>query len=108
MDLNLDSSLTGINGDMESLGSLLQCETVGGKWFQFDKPAGEKSNCFRVLQQGLGIHQQDFSSGLDEVMGITDLIVVHILELKINLMDSAVAEWLLTKIVLATDYSWWK
>lgn len=31
MDLNLDSSLTGINGDMESLGSLLQCETVGGK-----------------------------------------------------------------------------
>lgn len=51
------------------------------------------------------MHQQDFSSGLDEVMGITDLIVVHILELKINLMDSAVAEWLLTKIVLATDYS---
>ena len=60
MGLNLDRSLRGISGDMESLDSLLQSETVGDKCFQVDKPASDESNCFRILQEFLNLHQQGF------------------------------------------------
>lgn len=36
----------------------------------------------------------------------TDLIVVPVLELKINLAGTAIAKWVLTKIVSATDHPW--
>lgn len=53
MDLNLDSSLRGISGNMESLDSLLQSKAVGDKWFKIDKPSSDESNCFRILHAGV-------------------------------------------------------
>lgn len=61
MDLDLDSSLRGISGDMESLDSLFQSETVGDKWFQINEPARDEPNCFRVLYEGVSGHQQGLS-----------------------------------------------
>lgn len=49
------------------------------------------------------IHQQRLSWGRE----FTDLIIIPVLELKIDLAGTAIAEWVLPKIILATDYSRW-